>query len=357
MVKPLKMNADYEMNLFLGKPGPQIINHSLEFLLFFLEDRPVFTTKQYSPEYFEYVEAVTKLKPQIVAKGNFENFWGLQKNLDVERWWNSKLTTTEFQIERGWDAHTKIVSSRFNANELDPELDYLIKDPYGMSGQSFQIISRDLSLPDKEKKISQMVKNGILIAEPLYDRVYDFSHYIYPDQTEVAYQNRVDAKFQYKGSLFSNIHFPQIKYLDFFDKISREECAQFEIQKNALVSFLSQRPNEIGYSIDSFVYRHQGDLKIRSISEINYRRTMGRIAFELGQKYGKQHSRVEFSLMKTSQDNGPLWKRIEDHNKFLVLSPGDTRFEMILIFSDSLEQGQQRYQELVDLVANGQFSV
>jgi hypothetical protein len=42
---PIKINADYEFQLFNGKQGKQAINYSLEFLAFYIEEGPFFSTK------------------------------------------------------------------------------------------------------------------------------------------------------------------------------------------------------------------------------------------------------------------------------------------------------------------------
>ena len=56
-IAPLRMNADYESMLFYHKQAPQILNHSLESFIFFLETRPLVTSKKYSQEFLDYVES------------------------------------------------------------------------------------------------------------------------------------------------------------------------------------------------------------------------------------------------------------------------------------------------------------
>jgi len=94
-MKALRVNADYEVELFHNKIASPAINQSIEFMLFFLKDNPLYSQKIYSTDYLNYVEKITGHVPQIVNKGSYDNFWGALKNKDLEKWWNSKITHTE----------------------------------------------------------------------------------------------------------------------------------------------------------------------------------------------------------------------------------------------------------------------
>jgi hypothetical protein len=58
-MKPIKVNADYEITLFENKSPPKVINHSLEFLALYLENRPLVTDKFYSKNFIEHVTQIT----------------------------------------------------------------------------------------------------------------------------------------------------------------------------------------------------------------------------------------------------------------------------------------------------------
>ena len=58
-MKPFKVNADYEVELFHNKLAPPAINESIEFILFFLSSHPLYTQKEYSSEYLNYIEKRT----------------------------------------------------------------------------------------------------------------------------------------------------------------------------------------------------------------------------------------------------------------------------------------------------------
>lgn len=332
-MKPLRVNADYEVELFHNRPAPDVINQTIEFFLFFLSDRVLYSKKTYSEDYLKRVEKITHHKPVITHRGPFENYWGTLKNLEIEKWWNSKITSTELIIKEKWCGKSRILKSIEDLSGLSWDETYLLKDPYAMSGQKF-ILLRDIDPIDlKLSIIEKALHSGPQILEPYFNRRYDFSQYVFPDGAIVAYENLVDAKFQYKGSVFSNHHSASLTDLSFYSEISAEEWNKFKAQTERIIQYYTQKPNEVGFSIDSFVYEENGELKIRVMSEINYRRTMGRVAFELSKKFAAQNLWTALVLVKVGA--------YQNHADILVLSPGDSRFDILFLKASSVQQGEE----------------
>ena len=354
-MKPFKVNADYEVELFHQKLAPPAINQSIEFLLFFLESRPLFSQKKYSAEYLHYVEKLTGHAPQIVNKGPFENYWGSLKNSEVEKWWNSKLTSSELIIQKGWCTDTLIIRSEDNLKKINTNRDLLLKDPYGMSGQKFQLLRFGTSLKERQEVLEKSLRNKPFIIEPYFNRRYDFSQYIFPDGKVIAYQNEVDEKFQYKGTVFNGVQSASLKDLSFYPLIREDKWADFQDQTQQIIEFYSLHPNELGYSIDSFIYEENGELKIRVMSEINYRRTMGRITYELSRRFAANKSWTALLMTKTSAN--PLWKILAGIEGVMVLSPGDSRFEILFLSADNLAEGLQLIEKINHLLPDTKFSV
>lgn len=355
-MKPLKVNADYEVELFHQKLAPVAINESIEFFLFYLNDHPLFSKKKYNPEFLKYVEAVTGHYPEVVGHGPYENFWGPLKDITVEKWWNSKITSTSLIIEEKWCNNTHILSNKTDIKNLDRSLDYIVKDPFGMSGQKFHILKKEMSVSEREELIYKALNSGPVIIEPWFNRKFDFSQYIFPTGEIIAYQNIVDNKFQYKGSIFENTNSNQLKNLSFYDKLDSSKWNEFEAQTQKIIEHYSKHPNEYGFSIDSFIYEENGELKIRVMSEINYRRTMGSVAYELSQNYGDNHPWTALVLTKASAEISPLWKTMKEQN-VMVLSPGDSRFEILFLKAKNSKEGQLLLDKLSRLLPNTQFTV
>lgn len=355
-MKPLRVNADYEVELFHQKLAPVAINESIEFFLFYLSTNLLYSKKKYDPEFLKYVEGVTGQYPEVTTKGPFENYWGPLKDLTIEKWWNSKITSTSLIIKEMWCKNTHIISSEADTEKLDWAQDYIVKDPFGMSGQKFHLLKKDMSVSEREGVIHKSLNSGPIIIEPWFNRKYDFSQYVFPTGEMIAYQNIVDNKFQYKGSIFENIYAAELKTLPFYEKLNSKQWDEFENQTQKIIEHYGKYPNEYGYSIDSFVYEEKGELKIRVMSEINYRKTMGRVTYELSQKYADHHPWTALVLTKSSPDSSPLWKTLKEQN-VMVLSPGDSRFEILLLKAINAIEGQLLLDKLSRLLPNTQFTV
>lgn len=332
-MKPLRVNADYEVELFHNRPAPEVINQTIEFFLFFLNDRVLYSKKKYAQSYLDRVEALTGHSPQVTSQGPFENFWGPLLNLEVERWWNSKLTSTELMINQKWCERTRIISSETDLSELDLSETYLLKDPFAMSGQKFQLLRSSDSEEMKLALIQKYVSLGPQILEPFFERKFDFSQYVFPDGKIIAYQNLVDTKFQYKGSIYNNYKSSSLRDLSFYSEISQKSWETFQAQTQTIIEHYQQQPNQIGFSIDSFVYVEQGELKIRVMSEVNYRRTMGRVAFELSERFSPQDLWTALVLVKPHA--------FREHKNIMVLSPGDSRFDILFLHAENSDEGAE----------------
>jgi hypothetical protein len=90
---PIRVNASYESELLGNKNHSRIMDESLEFVAFFLEDRPVYSLKKYNQDYLEHVESITNKKINLIRSGKYENWWGQLKDINLEKRLNSKETS------------------------------------------------------------------------------------------------------------------------------------------------------------------------------------------------------------------------------------------------------------------------
>ncbi|MGE3608680.1 MAG: hypothetical protein AB7I27_03750 [Bacteriovoracaceae bacterium] len=342
-MESIKVNADYESVLYHGKNSEEM-NRSLEFLAFFLEEKPILSHKSYRPEYLNYVEKITGRRPQIVSSGKYDNWWGDLKDLVKERWMNSKVTTAELNLKQGW-CKVFIVNSPDELIAI-PQKKFLAKIAYGISGQKFSLLERP-------EELTPQLKDTPYILEPLLDRKFDFSHYVFPDGKSICYENVVDQNFQYKGSIFQNYHQAEIQNLSFYSNVSLDEWNHF---KNALTEIKSYflKDNQMGFSIDSFVYFDNG-LKIRFLSEINYRKTMGLIAYELSRKYALKSPWTMLMIYKSQKSKGGfsfLQEKLGHLENLIILSPGDTRFELLFFFAENAEIGMKLKAKIESLLSS-----
>jgi hypothetical protein len=350
-MKAIRVNADYESVLFEKKELPQIINQSIEFSALFLEERKLFSSKKYLPSYLEYVEKISGVKPQVVHTGDYENWWGSLSNLELERTINSKEICLNFSTD------TQLITSPEELR-LEAGTPYLAKNPFGMSGQNFIVFKKG-----EEHKLP--VKN--LVVEPLFNRVNDFSHYVLPKGERICYKNIVDHKFHYKGSVFCDLSQPTLESLPFYKEISSKEREKFSYEFENICQFLSLRGVQEGYSIDSFSYVSNNQKILRTLSEVNYRKTMGLVTWLLAKKYcGKNNWAMMIIGKKLKMLNSfdyiqkmidsISWKA-DSQIGCLQLSPGDTRFEVFFLSAQSCREGDTLYQKLINLLPDCQFPV
>lgn len=313
----IRVNIDYESVLFHSQLGPRGMNEYLEFLAFFVQDQPVLTEKKYTPDYLDHVERVSGKRPELHSTGSATNWWGPLENIEQERFLNSKLTSTELAISQGW------VDARILSGPIDscPD-DFFFKDPFSMSGKGFR--------PGSDVKL---IKKFPQILERKLHRKFDFSHYIFGDGKSIAYSNSVDERFQYKGSEFLDWKDSSVKNLDFYSLISEKKWEEFHKQLKIIQDHYHVE-NGFGYSVDSFVYEEEGQLSIYPLCEVNYRRTMGRVAYELSQRYAGAKKMTKLVVMKGREN---FYKDFTGDG-VIVLSPGDAKFELVFFMADSQEE-------------------
>ena len=348
---PFKVNGDYEQVLFYAEQGSSAVSLTLECLVLFLEDRPLLTKKKYSSEYLSYVESVIGKKPNFASGDSFENWWGRLQDYDLERFLNSKITSSEINLKYDWCPGLKII---WSAEDLDHYPGALIfKNPYGMSGQKFKFFRDGASFEEQLEWVSRSLSHGDLIREPHLKRTHDFSHYVFSDGAVIAYQNMIDEQGQYRGTLFQDHHRPIIESLSFYDQVDWTQFReQFEIIKQEYAS-------PIEYSVDSFVYREAEVLKIRALCEVNARRTMGRVAYDLSRKFAASAKWTYFFMTKSQGDFKSMRKKLEPllKNGLMILTPGDTRFEMFFLSAADAAEGREKLRLFNELLPNTQASI
>ncbi|MFP5385077.1 MAG: hypothetical protein ACLGHN_03310 [Bacteriovoracia bacterium] len=355
-MKAIRVNADYELTLAGKKGSSHLISESLEFIAFYLDERPLSTAKKYAPEFLEHVSFFSGHAPQIINTNHYENWWGPLENIALEQKINSKEFTAEF------DNDCQVIRRIEDLKIVDEKV-YLAKAALGMSGQDIVSFRKG----DEDKLQSLLGRSGSLIIEPLYDRRRDFSHYVFPSGETICYENLVNSGFQYKGTLFTNLHAPVKEGLRFYSEVPEDEWKNFEDHVLRVTQSVRREGAGGGFSLDSFSYQEEGKQKIRSVSEINYRKTMGLVTWLLSQKFCKGNSWSLLILGKT-RSKGSSFEALKNSIEpvafnpnsgkgCLLLSPGDTRFEAFFLSANSHEEGKDLFQKLKQLLPDTQFTI
>lgn len=310
-MKSYFFNADYEERLFSTSPEKIESNKKtqfLEFLGWFLGYETIYTNKKYSEDYLKFVEDICGFKPKItIESARLERIWGKVSPLEVMRKLNSKETSYK-------------LSKRLNLTQEPSELK---KSPFflgeGEIAKSFYSFSGRGHLSSPQEVLSA----GEYIVEKKLNRVLDFSTLCFKDKN-IYYQNSVDKNFQYQGTILREKD--DLDFLD--DKI-----------KNAYISDIQKIRSEYdygldfdeSYTIDSFIYEKNKTQFLYSLCEVNFRMTMGKVAYLLREKYLKNFSYHYLGFTKKIKD-----KRINENA--IILSPDDNLKHLIFLGAHSMDE-------------------
>ena len=294
-LKTYKMNLDYEVSLFdpdyvEDSPGNQKIIKEFEYV-FFLANKENTILKNYKTYEISYLEKLIKMGfiiPKLIPGAlTFDFWWGPNQHKELEQVLNSKLTSAKLARLNGWGFEEGTIIE--NLDELKSHLNqfphrekWIIKHPNSFSGIGHTQFRADAF---DEPSLLKILKGKVLL-EPVYERVFDIgttfeiSDGIIKRQFMVENFNAQSGGF--KGGAGSSDADKFKKYI--FKKYSYSledlEKITYKIAKAYL---------ELGASsniqIDSFVYREEGKLKLYSLVEVNYRKTMGLVIQSLAEKY------------------------------------------------------------------------
>lgn len=299
-------NADYESFLFSGKneynPISNKINQEFEYLIHFFEDEPIFTTKKYSKDYKNHVESITGREFRTTSSNeNVQNWWCSVGEIELDRLLHSKLTSTKFSIQRGYESEAKIID-RSDAKLMSNRI---YKLPGEFSGRGHLVYPRDA------KRIEKLLaQSKCLIEEPLRSRLQDFSSLALAQDKIISYENIVDDKFQYKGTKL----------------ISPKVSEEYYEAINETVDFYLEMGATFPFSIDSYSYLDKDTVKTAAVCEVNVRKTMGYIALKLKEFFSSDLAALIITNSRKENVPDTIW-----------LSPCENLFQVCFIVgSDKL---------------------
>lgn len=330
---PIKINADYEFQLFNGKQGKQAINYSLEFLAFYIEEGPFFSTKNYAKDFLDHVEEIRQKKLKLISKGASRNWWGSLSDFELEKKLNSKLTPFLFGKDQGLFNESILLNEEKDLFQIQMNRPMVLKSLYGMSGSGIHHLQTSCLLPFSFR--------GPYILEPLRKRIWDFSCFVTKNNELLFYQNLVDDNFQYRGTIFRNYLKPNVENLSFYSEVSKTEWENYLHELSKLICHYRSLGALEDFSVDSYVYEENGTLKLFPYCEVNYRKTMGYITHQLSKMYATDHQWTSLILYKKSAISFlDLKKKIHEVKNVILLSPSDVRFVMVFLFAKSSKEGE-----------------
>ncbi len=267
-------------------------NSLFDYLFFYLENEPLCTSRIYPDEFFQRLKNDWNIQASIKSssKGvkNYIYFNDQQRVSEL----SSKKIFFDFLFKNKFFDHEVGISSESQKEPGDKR--FIYKKYRGFSG----------------KGISRIKKEECIFEEEL-DRIADFSIF-YKNGSYIVYENKVDDNFQYKGTLFDkeSLHSLSV-FLNKF-QIKSEKVLRFEKIVESSINFLKEKSP--GFSIDYFVYKKNNEFHIHPGCEVNDRKTMGYLFYQIYKRHFFSKNKISFSI-----------DRSLDSNKFL-LSPKEESF-------------------------------
>lgn len=330
-------NFDYEYQLFgLKNTAATTISQEFECLYFFTESNPgqLFTHKNYSNEFLDYVEKVSGLSPHLTTVGKAEYWWGSLENLEVEKKLNSKLTSTQFAIENNLShPQTQIILENESLIKSDELM--VLKQPNLMSGRGFFRYDNN----NFKKAVEWSANKFPLIQEPWLVKRDDIGSYYFTETGEIVnYLNFSNLQGNYKGTrIWQN----PVHTFDELTALGINLDLFFENMVKIKDHYLKLGATQ-GFSIDSFTYLSNHEKKIQSyyLSEVNYRKTMGWATHQL-RKFLADYAVGELLIHK-AKNRYPLsvLLNLVNQEQVILLSPPENQF--LLFFLKAQDKNQLR---------------
>jgi len=241
----------------------------------------------------------------------------------LEIFLNSKLTSAEIAKKNSWGfMDGAIVESMIEIKahliKFPNKKKWMLKHPYGFSGRGhFQF---DADNFDEEKLAKKITEKYLL--EPVYNRLFDIG------TTYVIHNGVIQSTFMVEnfnsplggfrgGAGASNVEkFKKYIYKKYSYSLDQLEANTLNIVKKYL---------ELGaisnIQIDSFVYREDdtNELKLYSLVEVNYRKTMGLVINSLACKFGDSEYiewRIEAAKSLKEIPLDKSWKKISPNENY-----------------------------------------
>jgi len=180
-VKTYLVDLDYESFLFdpsFQENSSASLKRQREFeYIFFLvnkENCRLKNCRNYSPDYLKKLKTMGFTIPILDPEASqFEKWWGHHHDLELEKKLNSKLTSMEIGLKKGWGfLQGGVVHSleevKVHIDKYPQYENWILKNPFSFSGIGHYSFKR------QELNNSFFIKNsGAFLLEPKYERVFD----------------------------------------------------------------------------------------------------------------------------------------------------------------------------------------
>lgn len=185
-----------------------------------------------------------------------------------------------------------------------------------------------------ENTLSGMMLEGMVLLEPVYDRVFDIGTTFEIVDGVITRQfmveNFISESGAFAGGIGSNTLLKFKEYI--LLKYSYDLVVLENISKDIVAAYLNLGADS-NVQIDSFVYRDRltRDLKLYTLVEVNYRKTMGMVIQALADKH-PEAPWVEWRIEPVKSLKGRIYPHITEEDQTLYsdwvkISPEGNHFQ------------------------------
>jgi len=257
-------------------------NSLFDYLYFFIEQAPLYTQNNFSDEYLQYLNIEFGVEPsfrKLRPFHQFNNYIYFNNEQENSRF-HSKDYFFTFLKEKSYYEHEAFITYK----DLKKP-GYIYKMLTGFSGRGI---------------FEDFIKDSMIVEKKL-NRVVDFSIF-FKDGEFIIYENIVDKTFHYKGSIFDKETIKNPKLFLKRKNVASDKIESFLVVLQESLEFVSKESN--GFSIDYFIYESDSGLRIHPGCEVNDRKTMGYLFYQILLKIFPNSVKGVFSLDKVIPDRG-----------------------------------------------------
>lgn len=330
-MRPVSVNVDFEETL-LGRPARLSLRASVEFLALWVQSRPVLASRPYSEEYLKYVSEKSGHPTAIATQGDAEEWWGDTRQQELMRRLSSK---TEFRSwwQTRWPLDARNCFSWTELTETIQAGPWLIKKSDGMSGRGhIKVIAAEL--PALRERLEKSLSQGVVV-EPLYQRTRDLSAlWLAEEKRFIYYANMIDDRFQWRGTILESSTLDSVP----------SGTGDWASYLGELQGFVGERGYHGPFSVDAFFYQTNDGDKFHPGSELNPRKTMGWVSYQLWEKHKAPFASLALVPLMLDERS---WSTVAQFREAQLLSPVGCPFTWYWLEAGSAEELERRRREFL----------
>jgi hypothetical protein len=348
------VNIDFEFFLFEKELHPSKknlkLNKEFEYIYFFSSDlnSTLCPFRNYPSDYLNYLVSLGIQLPKMDCSGPKRNWWGNYDDINLARFLNSKITSTNIANDHGLNPPgIRIINS---LEEIPVHLEqfsfqkWIIRNPFGMAGTGSIIFDKDEFESNKTFITKQLEKHPVILA-PFFQRLMDLG-FIFENESYSVTWNLNSKTGGFKGGIVFENNDGLAKFIRENFQINFEDILETEKKISEIYNHLG---NKDIIQIDSFIYNENNLVKFYPLVEVNARKSMGYFVNNL-KKFLPKNGVGLFLSLNTSKlqkvqnfqerrdSLGDLLFSINDKTGVIPLSPVDGFLNSFFISGESLQE-------------------